>query len=93
MHIASNIAQQQSSALDTILEVLGRHDEETASRIEALFAQGTRKWTPRSGVVTPQDEMLAVVLEALASQSRRIDELEEASKPRPRGRPRKQDAS
>ena len=87
---ASTVAQQQAAALDAILEVLARHDTETSVRIQALFARGARKWSVRTGAVDPQDEALTILLEAVASLSKRVDGLTaelEATRPR-RGRPK-----
>ena len=89
MQDASDIAQRQQVALESILSVLGRHDPEVIERIDHLFARGAMKWSPRSGVTTPQDEHLLILAEATATLARLVDELVEASKPRPRGRPPK----
>ena len=91
---ASAIAEQQAAALDTILEVLARHDTEASARIQTLFARGARKWSVKGGSVDPQDEALTILLEAIASLSKQVEELraevearEPAAKPR-RGRPK-----
>jgi hypothetical protein len=94
MRTATEVAMRQQDALEVILGVLGRHDPETLERIETDFAQrGTMKWSARGGRVTPQDEHLLILAEAVASLAKRVDEFAEANKPRPRGRPRKQEAS
>jgi hypothetical protein len=89
--VASAVAQQQAAALDTILEGLERsHDPATRERIEGLFVRGARKWTPRGGAVDSQDEAITMLLEAVASLSKQVEDLRaevEAVKPR-RGRPR-----
>jgi hypothetical protein len=91
MQTASEVAEQQRFAVDEILGVLGRHDPEAKGRIEDLFAHGARKWSVRGGVVAPQDELLTIVLEAVTSLARVVDQQAEESKPRPRGRPPKKD--
>ena len=86
---ASTVAEQQAAALDTILEVLARHDPKASLRIQTLFGRGARKWSVRGGAVGPQDEFLLILAEAVASLSKLVDQQVEASKPKKKGRPPK----
>jgi hypothetical protein len=87
---ASSVAQQQAAALDTILEVLARHDSDASERIQTLFVRGARKWSVRAGAVDSKDEMLLILAEAVASLAKLAEtQRAEADTPRPRGRPPK----
>lgn len=84
---ATDVATQQTRCVDEVLAVLSRHDPEAAERIDLLFQRGAQKWSPRSGVVTPQDELLTILCEAVAVLAKTVDQQVEANKqPKKRGR-------
>ncbi len=90
---ATQAATQQERCVNEVLDVLGRHDPAAVEQIEKYFGYGVRRWSVRGGAVAPQDEFMLLLAESVASLARLVDQQIEQAKPRPRGRPRKQEAN
>ena len=80
------ILQRQYDALAEIRTVVDRHAPEVGERLRVMVPGGA---IPTSGNFP--DETLTFLAESVAVLAKRLDELTEERKPRPRGRPKQEE--
>jgi hypothetical protein len=84
----SMIAARQERTLKRIREILERHHPEAGPRLDVYTRNGV---VPNSFKMNAEFHLYTA--ESVQMLAELVDGLLEASKPRPRGRPRKQEAS
>jgi len=84
----SVVVEHQRHTLEEIRAVVERHAPERAQQLQLLLPGGV---IPNS--IKQPDETITLLAEAITVLAGVVDELVEQNKPRPRGRPRKQEAS